>query len=400
MSCGSRLEEFVVPQRTQVAMRFLNNMVGINQAAKMGKPPEGVKPIVLGLGNPGFITPDHIRQAAMQAIADGHTHYERGEVLRPKVAEKLRRDNGIDVHPHTGIVLTPGSHAALDQVMRAYVGPGDEVIMSSPGSYFFADTLVNGGVPVLIPLKRENNFRLRAEDIRKAVTPRTKLICITNPDAPTGAVQDRHELEEILDIARRWGILIISDELYEVINFGINPHVSIASLPGGAERVITINGFSKAWAMTGFRIGYAAGNDELMKPVRAIHNICNIAVNTISQHAACAALDGPQDFLKTSVATYKAKMEDLVRRVNDIPGLWARVPDGTYYCLCGVWEITDDCAAFSRFLWERYGVRAGAGTDFGVYGEGYIRLSVTPTQEEIDEGLERLRRAVEEWKNR
>ncbi len=398
MSCGSRLDGALLPLRAQMAQRFLNNMGGAQNVK--GTPPQGVRPIVLGLGDPGFITPEHIRKVAIQAIEDGHTHYERGEILRPKIAQKLARENGILVNPHTGIVLTPGSHAALDQVMRAYVNPGDEVIMTSPGSYYFANTLVNGGVPVLLPLTRENNFRMTADAVRRAVTAKTRIICITNPDAPTGALQTRGDLEEILDIARRWDLLVISDELYEVINLGEMPHISIAALPGGADRVITINGFSKAWCMTGWRIGYAAGNDELMRPVRGIHNVSNISVNSISQHAACAALDGPQDFLRESVQIYREKMRALVDRVNSIDGLWARVPDGTYYCFTDVSALGGNCAAFSQFLWEEYGVRAGAGTDFGVHGEGFIRLSCTPKQEDLDEGLDRLEAAVKAWKKR
>jgi aspartate/methionine/tyrosine aminotransferase len=391
VSASSLRYGFRVPEATQVALAVYEGAhLARDVVAKAG-------PLLnIGSGDPAFVTPPHVREAAKRAIDEGRTHYERNGALREAIAQKLERAHGVSVDPGDGLVVTPGAHLALFDIFRAWIDRGDEVIMGDPGSYFDANTRANGGVSVPVPLRPERGFRLDPDDVAAAITPRTKVLALTNPEAPAASVHDPGDLARLADLAIRHDLLVVSDELYEAITFDEARHVSIAALPGMAERTITVNGFSKAWAMTGWRVGYAAGDPRLIAPVRAVNHLNCISLNTIAQVAALAALQGPQDFLAEAREVYRQRRDLVVERVRSIPGLRSLVPEGTYYVWVDMRDLPISDVRFHRTCVLRHGITFNPGSVFGRGGEGFLRLSCSPPVDVLEEGLERLERAVAE----
>jgi aspartate/methionine/tyrosine aminotransferase len=349
----------------------------------------------LGQGDVGFVTPLHVREAAIRAIEAGETRYKLLPELKAAIAEKFRAENGFEVDPNKGVLISDGAHAVLFQIMATLVGPGDEVIMSTPGAYYEKNTRFQGGNAVTIPLKPEENFRLDPEAIEAAITPRTKIIGLTVPNAPTGVIIPRDDLERIAEIAQRHDLLVISDEIYEKINFGRKPHLSIASLPGMAERTITVNGFSKGYAMTGWRVGYAAIPEWLFPAVERVNALNTIWLNTPAQYAALAAMTGPQDVFQDMVSEYERKMHLVVDGLNAIEGVQCFFPDGTYYSVADISSFDYSSEQFAGHLFLTEQVLVQAGTIFGNGGEGLIRVSCSAPEEEILASIERFRRSVE-----
>lgn len=349
----------------------------------------------LGQGDVGFVTPPHVCAAAIRAIEAGETRYKLLPELKVAIAEKLRVDNGVNVDPMKGLLISDGAHAVLFQIMATLVGPGDEVIMSTPGAYYEKNTRFQGGIPVTIPLRAEDGFRLDPDAIEAAITRRTKIIGLTVPNAPTGVILSQSDLERIAEIAQRHDLLVISDEIYEKINFGRKPHFSIASLPGMAERTITVNGFSKGYAMTGWRVGYAAIPEWLFPAVDKVNALNTIWLNTPAQYAALAALTGPQDVFKAMVTEYERKMHIVVDGLNQIEGVRCFFPDGTYYSVADIssFDFTSEQFAGHLFLTEQVLVQAG--TIFGTGGEGLVRVSCSAPEEEILASIERFGRSVQ-----
>lgn len=349
----------------------------------------------LGQGDVGFVTPSHVREAAIKAIEAGETRYKLLPELKEAIAQKLQTDNGITVAPKKGLLLSDGAHAVLFQIMATLVGPGDEVIMTTPGAYYEKNTIFQGGTPVTIVLKPEDNFRLDPAAIEAAITPRTKIIGLTIPNAPTGVILSQRDVEQIAEIAQRHDLLVISDEIYEKINFGNHPHVSIASLPGMAERTITVNGFSKGYAMTGWRVGYAAIPEWLFPAVDRVNALNTIWLNTPAQYAALAALTGPQEPFQEMVAEYKRRMRLVVDGLNAIDGVRCFFPDGTYYSVADIRSFGFTSEQFAGHLFLTEQVLVQAGTIFGSGGEGLIRVSCSAPEAEILASIERFRRSVE-----
>jgi aspartate/methionine/tyrosine aminotransferase len=376
-----------LPENTRLALEIYEGAWGPRRAAA-----RRTDVINLSSGDPSFVTPEHIREAAIRAIREGRTHYERSHDLHEAIAEKLRRDNDIAVDPRRGVVITPGAHQALFLTMRAYVGPGDEVIMATPGSYYEANVLAAGGAPVLVPLRRERGFRLDPAEVAARITARTTMICITNPEAPATTVWDRRDLQTLAEVAIRHNLVVVSDELYEKINYGAKPHVSLAGLPGMEDRTITINGVSKCYAMTGWRAGYAAGPAALIEPVAALAHMANISIAAPSYWAAVAALHGPQDCVAEMVAEYHRKTKRLVEGANAIDGVTVPMPEGTYYAWADVGALGTNSLALTRLALAEFGLNLIPGSAFGIGGEGFVRLSCTPTDDQIEEGLRRLAR--------
>jgi len=349
----------------------------------------------LGQGDVGFVTPPHVCQAAIRAIEAGETRYKLLPELKEAIAEKLRVDNGIEVDPQKGLLLSDGAHTVLFQIMATLVGPGDEVILSTPGAYYEKNTRFQGGTPVPIPLRPQDNFRLDPETIEAAITPRTKIIGLTVPNAPTGVILSQSDIERIAEIAQRHDLLVISDEIYEKINYRRKPHVSIASLGGMAERTITVNGFSKGYAMTGWRVGYAAIPEWLFPAVERVNALNTIWLNTPAQYAALAALTGPQEPFEAMIVEYERKMHIVVDGLNAIDGVRCFFPDGTYYSEADISSFGYSSEQFAGHLFLTEQVLVQAGTIFGSGGEGLIRISCSAPEEEILAGIERFRRSVE-----
>jgi len=390
VSASSLHYGFRVPEPTRVAMEIYEGAHLGRDAARAAGPLLNV-----GSGDPAFVTPAHVREAAKSAIDAGRTHYERNPDLREAIAVTLERDHGIRVDPGDGLVVTPGAHLAIYDVFRAWIEPGDEVVMADPGSYYHANTVANGGVSVRVPLRPERGFRLDPDEVEAAVTPRTKVLALTNPEAPAASVHERADLERLADVAIRHDLLVVSDELYQAVTFAPAEHVSIAALPGMAERTITVNGLSKAWAMTGWRVGYAAGDPRLIAPVQAVNHLNCISLNTIAQVAAHAALTGPQGFLDEARETYRRRRDLVVERVRAIPGLDCAVPEGTYYVWVDHRGLGVSSVRFQRFCIHGFGITFNPGPVFGPSGEGYARLSCSPDTSVLEPGLERLAAAVD-----
>ena len=362
----------------------------------------GIKPIELNRGHTGFVTPDHIREAAHAAIRDGHTHYEDLLPLREAIAAKLSSDNNINVDPVQEIVVGAGSHLVLFDIMKTFIDPGDEVICGRPGSptYFYYNTVINGGIPVFIPLKKERRYKIDPDDIAAAITPRTKIIGLTNPDTPTGAMAALEDLERIAALAIEHDLLVVSDEIYEKLTFGTTPHISIASLPGMHERTITVNGFSKYYAMTGWRVGYGAGPRTLIKPLQDVFLTNCIWLNTPAQYAALAALTGSQEPFHKMKAEYKRRMHILVDGINIIEGFTCFEPEGGYYIWPDISGFGLHSTEFAQKVMEYGQVRVGAGVGFGpAAGEHNLRLSFSETEENLREGLQRLSLACEQLRD-
>lgn len=353
--------------------------------------------IPLSKGDVGFVSSDHVREAAKRAIDEGHTGYTYVRDLRVAISEKLKRDNGVEADPDTEIIVSSGCHAIIAQVFRALVGPGDEVVMGSPDLYYRNNTIVRGGRPIYVPLRADRRFHLDPAEVEEAITPNTKIIAITSPDGPTGAVHRQEDLEKIAEIALENDLLIVSDEIYEKVNYGRVDHFSIASLPGMRERTITINGFSKGYAMTGWRVGYAVVPEEFMLAVQAVNALYTIRLNSIAQYAAIAAYRGPQDDVNQRVAEYERKMKILHEGINAIEGLSMHFPDGTYYGWVDISSFDMGAEDFAKhcLFTERVHVSPGPVSFYGPGAVHYVRTSCSPTEEQIREGLERLSRAVE-----
>ncbi len=394
MSASSQRFGFKVPEATRVAM-------AIREGAHLGRAAAAAAgPLLnIGSGDPGFVTPLHVREAAKRAIDAGKTHYERNADLKRAIAAKLRRDHALDVDPEAGLLVTAGAHQALFEVFRAWIEPGDEVLVGDPGSYYDANVRANGGVTVPVPLRPKRRFKLDPDDVAERITPRTKVLAITNPEAPAASVHERADLERLADLAIRHDLLVVSDELYEGITFEEGAITSIGALPGMAERTLTVNGFSKAWAMTGWRVGYVAGDPRLIEPVRAIDHLASITVNSIAQFAALEALTGPQDFLGEARATYRRRRDLVVERVNDIDGLSCLVPEGTYYVWVDARDLDASDVRFQRWCVANAGITFNPGSVFGPGGAGYLRLSCSPGEAVLEPGLDRLARAVADFRD-
>jgi aspartate/methionine/tyrosine aminotransferase len=351
--------------------------------------------VLLNRGEVGFVSPDHVREAAKKAIDEGRTGYGYLRDLRVAITEKLKRDNNIEADPDKEILVSSGCHAIIAQVFEAIVEPGDEVIMGTPDLYYHPNTFARGGTSVFVPLREERDYHLDPDEVEAAITPQTKIIGLTTPDGPVGAVHRKEDLEKIAEMAIKHDLLVISDEIYEKINFDQVPHFSIASLPGMRERTITINGFSKGYAMTGWRIGYAVIPESFILGVQAVTSLHTIRLNTISQYAAVAAYRGPQDVVADMVAEYKRRMTILVDGINAIDGLRCKFPDGTYYAWVNSSDTGLSAEDVARHCLESEKVMFSAGVSFpGGGGKNHHRVSASLPEETIREGLERLGRAV------
>ncbi|MBI2431963.1 MAG: pyridoxal phosphate-dependent aminotransferase [Candidatus Hydrogenedentes bacterium] len=360
-------------------------------------------PIVdIGKGEPDFHTPDHIKRAAHEAIDANFTKYtpQPGiDALREAVAAKFEGENGIRVSPADVVVSCGGKHS-VEQAIRATIGPGDEAVILTPHWFAYPHQVhLAGGRPVLVPLDETHGYAVNATAVRRAITPKTRLLIINSPANPTGAVFSRVQLTELAALAVEHGLLVLSDEVYERLVYEGAEHVSIASLDDDiASRTITVNSVSKTHAMTGWRIGYAALPDNLARRVTGIQQNSTSAPCAISQRAALAALTGTQEHVERMVAAYAARRNLLLRLLKDIPEFSSTVPAGTFYCFVNMaaWigrvlnkrEIrgADD---FAAVLLDAARVRVVPATEFG--SEKHIRLSFAVSEEALQEGLGRVK---------
>lgn len=357
--------------------------------------------ISLGVGEPDFVTPWTIREAGITAIEKGFTMYtsNRGIVeLRESITKYLQRYYAIDYDPHTEILITTGSSEALDLAFRAILDPGDEVIMTDP-HYVAYPVCVSlaGGVPVLVPTYEKNNFELMPADIKKKLTPKTKAILLSYPSNPTGAVMPRELLLEIAEIAIKNDLIIVSDEIYARLVYDSN-HICMSSLPGIKDRVILIRGFSKAFAMTGWRIGYTAANPDLIEAMLKVHQYTMMCAPIMGQMAGVEALkeNNNQD-VEDMLAEYDRRRRVIVKGFRDI-GLSCFEPKGAFYAFPSIKSTGMTSEEFADGLLKEEKVAVVPGSVFGKCGEGYIRCCYATSMPDIEEALKRMAKFVHKHK--
>ena len=363
---------------------------------------QGKKDLVsFGIGEPDFITPTHIREAAKKAMDEGYTHYTPNlgfPEFREALAIKLNQKNKISVTPEE-VVVTSGGTEALFFSFYTLLNPGDEVIIPDPGFVTYESQIYfAGGTPVNFTLRGENNFHPDLEELKNCVTSKTKAILLNSPSNPTGAAFSEDELSAIAQLAQEKNLIVISDELYEDIVYNGREHFSIASLPGMKERTISIFGFSKSYAMTGWRLAYLATEANLVKEMAKLLQNTAVCANSVAQRAGLAAIQSSQDCVKEMFTAYNERRNVLIKGLNEIKGLSCHAPEGTFYAFVNIKETGMSAEELSMYLLEVCKVVTVPGTAFGKQGEGYIRLSFATSLEDIKEGIRRIKKGIENIK--
>lgn len=348
--------------------------------------------ISLGVGEPDFDTPWHIREEGIRALKNGKTFYTSNSglmELRQEISDYTKRKTGISYDPASEIFLTVGGSEAIDAAFRALLNPGDEVAYVEPSFVSYLPCVVMAdGVPVPIELKEENAFRLQREELEAVLTERTKVLMISYPNNPTGAIMEREDLEAIAEVVREHDLLVLSDEIYSELTYK-EPHVSIASLPDMKERTIVINGFSKAFAMTGWRLGYAMGNAEIIEQMVKIHQFGIMSAPTVSQYAAIDALRNSEEDVRAMRESYNQRRRFLMNFFRNI-GLPCFEPYGAFYVFPNISEFGMSSEEFATELLREEKVAVVPGDAFGACGEGYIRVSYAYSIEELKRATKRL----------
>ncbi|MEA4834570.1 MAG: pyridoxal phosphate-dependent aminotransferase [Anaeromusa sp.] len=362
---------------------------------------EGIDVVGFGAGEPDFDTPVHIKQAAIAAIEAGFTKYTPASgtmTLKEAICAKFKKDNGLDYAP-ANIVISNGAKHSLVNVFQAICNPGDEVIIPAPFWVSYPEMVkLADGVPVIVYTTEEQGFKFTVDQIRQAVTAKTKAIILNSPSNPTGMVYTREELAELAELAVEKGFYVVSDEIYEKLIYDGKTHVSIASINEKIKaQTIIVNGVSKTYAMTGWRIGYTASTPEIAKIMSNVQSHATSNPNSIAQKAAEAAISGPQDMVATMVAAFASRRDYMVKRINSMPGLSCVNPNGAFYVMMNISQLmgkelaglkiqsSDD---FANVLLEKANVALVPGSGFGI--DTHVRLSYATSQENITKGLDRI----------
>ena len=354
--------------------------------------------ISLGVGEPDFKTPWSVRDAGIRSLELGRTKYTANaglKDLRKEICTYLQRR--FELHyQEENVLVTVGGSEAIDLAIRALVQPGDEVIIPEPCFVCYEPiTQLTGGVPVHIATRAEDQFRLTADQLRAAITPKTKLLIFPYPNNPTGAVMSAAEVEEIAAVLRETNVLVLSDEIYSELTYGLDRHVSIASLPGMAERTIVVNGFSKSYAMTGWRLGYAVGPAPLIKVMTKIHQSCIMSAPTTSQYAAITALRQCDDQIEMMRDEYNRRRRYVVKSLNDM-GLTCFEPRGAFYVFPSIQISGLTSSEFCEQLLREKEVAIIPGSAFGASGEGYARISYAYSVDHLQTAMKRIREFLTE----
>ena len=353
--------------------------------------------VYLQIGEPDFDTPANVREAAKRALDDGLTHYPPYAGLpdlRAAIAEDMTARRGFTAKPEN-VFVTVGGKGVMVYAIMALVDPGDEVIVPDPGYPIYESiTRFVGGTPIPIPIRQSNDFRLDVDELASLITPRTRLLVINSPANPTGGVLTRQDIERIAELAQRHDLIVLSDEIYSRILYDGAEHVSIASLDGMAERTITLDGFSKTYAMTGWRLGYAVVPDWLVKAYSQLVINTISGVTAFAQAGAIEALRGPQSEVDAMVREFHARRDLIVDGLNEIPGFDCLRPQGAFYVFPDISGTGMTGAALADRLLYEAGVCVLAGTAFGGVGESHIRISYANSRENLYEALQRIRAFV------
>ena len=357
--------------------------------------------ISLGVGEPDFQTPWLIRRAGINSLHQGKTKYTSNKgynKLLEEISKYMKRRFSVEYNPNDEILVSVGGSEAIDACIRAIVSPGDEVIIPQPSYVCYEPiTQLAGGVPVIINTKAENEFKVTPEELKAVITDRTKILILPYPCNPTGAIMEKEDIEKLYEVIKDTNIIVLSDEIYSELTFSDNRHVSPASIDGMWERTITINGFSKAFSMTGWRLGFACGPKEILSQILKIHQYAIMCAPTTSQYAAIEALRSCEDDVEAMVKEYNMRRRMIVNGFNKL-GLVCREPKGAFYAFPCIKSTGLTSEEFCEKLLYSKKVAVVPGTAFGDCGEGFVRASYCYSVEHIKEALERIGEFLEEIK--
>lgn len=356
--------------------------------------------INLGIGEPDMHTPDEIIEEGRKALLEGKTHYTPNAgilELREEIARYLEKFD-VAADPETEIIVTAGGMGALSLSLLVTLSEGDEVLIQDPQWLnYYSQVRFFGGVPIAVPVYEKNEFRITAEDIKKRITSKTKVIMLNSPNNPTGAVLEREDLESIAQVVREHNLLVISDEVYSTLLYDGVKHMSIASLEGMRERTIVVNSFSKSFAMTGWRVGYAAGSKELIDKMTRLQENLVACVNGAAQYAAIKALKSLETSEKMT-EIYRKRRDIIVDGLNEIEGITCCRPKGSFYVFANIQGLGKDEVTVANELLEKAGVIAIPGSAFGEQGKGYLRMAYANSEENLREAVKRIKNYVESLK--
>ena len=359
----------------------------------------GVKDVIsFALGEPDYDTPTNIKKAAIKAINTGFTHYTSTAglpELREAVAEKLEKENGASYDPQTEIVITVGACEACYTAIMSTIDPGDEVIITDPSFVFYAPSVVlAGGKPIFVALKEENDFRADLGEVEKLITTRTKMIWINSPNNPTGSILPEEDMRRIAEIAKKNDLLVLTDEVYEKFVYDGNRHFNICSLPGMKERTILVNALSKTYAMTGWRVGYVAANENIINRLHLVHMHVCTHPGVVEQKASVEALRGPQDSVSEMVREFDRRRKFITKRLNEIEGVSCWNSKGSFYAFPNIKQIEKNSYKLAEYLLKEGKINTVPGAAFGRNGEGYLRISFASPMRHIEEGMDRMEKAI------
>ena len=373
---------------------FSEIRVMMERANRMQK--EGQDVIHMEIGRPDFDTPAVIKQAAYDSLAAGHVFYTSNygtPELRAAIAARLRRETNVDYTPEQTLVtlgVGEGTYAAI----AAFTNPGDEILVPNPVwlNYIHVPNFF-GAVPVTYSLHEENGYQIDPAEIEHKITKKTRMLVINSPGNPTGSVQSRATLEKLAEIAKEHNLIVLSDEIYEKLVYGGAEHVSIASLPGMKERTITLNGFSKCYSMTGWRLGYAAAPVHFIQAMVRVHHYVNTCAASFVQDAGVVALEKGEPYVQEMVREYDRRRQYAVRALNEIDGIRCVNPEGAFYIFVNIKEFGKTSAEMADYILDEAKVASVPGSAFGAEGEGYIRISYACAYDRIVEGIRRIKEA-------
>lgn len=358
--------------------------------------------ISLSIGEPDFQTPWHVREAGIRSLEKGKTWYtpNRGfKELCTEIAKFYKRKYDLTYDPYTETVVTVGGSEAIDLALRCLCGRGDEVLIPQPSFVCYEPlTIMAGADPVIIETKVENAFRLTASQLEEKITPRTRLLILPYPNNPTGAILERSELEEIAEVVKKHDLMVLSDEIYSELTYGGKQHISIASIDGMQERTVVINGFSKSYAMTGWRLGYALGPQEIISMMVKLHQFGIMSAPTTAQYAAIEALRNGDDDIKTMRYEYDMRRRFVVGSLN-MMGLSCFNPEGAFYCFPCIKSTGMTSEEFCTRLLQSKHVALVPGNAFGDCGEGYVRLSYSYSIRHLTKAMELISEFLKEQKD-
>lgn len=373
---------------------------GIRRMFTLAQAVPGV--ISMGLGEPDFVPPLHVLEGAKRALDEGKTHYTPNAgipELRGALAKKVKRDYGLSYDPASEILVTVGGTEALFLGLQALINPGDEVLIPDPGFICYKpDVLMAGGVPVSMPQYEEKGFRLDAQDVMPLITDRSRVMIINSPNNPTGSVLSYNDMVKLAKLAVERDLIVISDEVYEKIVYDDARQYCLAAFPGMRERTLVVSAFSKTYAMTGLRVGYTLGPEELISSMVTIQQFAVACVDGSAQYAALAALEGPQDFVEDMVREFARRRQLLYSRINEIEGFRSTLPKGAFYMFPNVEGSGVSSEKLVEYLFNKGKVVTVPGSAFGKYCEGHLRFSYATAYNKIEEALDRIEKAMKLFK--